>query len=298
MRSVPNLGENEQGRSAIANVAQYQNQFAHHLYWGFANLSRNLRDLWSHRELLFALTRREILSRYKQTFFGLGWSLIQPILQTVVYTIAFALVLKTPSAEGIPYPLFVFSNLTLWTYFAATTINAMNSLRANAGLITKVAFPREIIPLSTVLSGLFDFAVSFVVLLILNLFYGFYPNVKFLYIPAILLVEILFIVDLTLVLSVLNVVRRDLTYVVSFLITLYMFLTPVFFSLAALPKPMQEYYFVNPMGAIIDAFKNVVFYDYEPRWYSLMLSTIILLILFVPSYKFFKRTEKYFADVL
>src|SRR5437870_5374615 len=148
----------------------------HHPYWATVNMGRDLSDLWAHRELLFTLTKREIVSRYKQTFFGLGWSLMQPILQTVVYTIAFSFVLKTSSAEGIPYPVFVFANLTLWTYFASTTVNAMNSLRANTGLITKVAFPREIIPLSSILSGLFDFLVSFVVLLALNTFYGFFPN--------------------------------------------------------------------------------------------------------------------------
>lgn len=258
----------------------------------------DLRNLWKHRELLFALTRREIVARYKQTFFGLGWSLLQPILQTVVYTIAFSMVLKTQNSGGIPYTPFVFANLTLWTYFATTTINAMNSLRANAMLITKVSFPREIIPLSSILSGLFDFGVALVVMVVLNAFFGFVPNVKFIYIPAILFVEILFIVDVALVLSVFTVVRRDLTYIVSFLITLYMFLTPVFYSIDALPQALQQFYFVNPMGAIIDAFKNVVFYDLQPRWYSLLIASTLLLILFVPSYRFFKRAEQHFADVL
>jgi lipopolysaccharide transport system permease protein len=261
-------------------------------------MGRDLRELWAHRELLFTLTKREIVSRYKQTFFGIGWSLMQPMLQTLVYTIAFSFVLKTPSAEGIPYPIFVFANLTLWTYFASSTINSMNSLRANASLITKVSFPREIIPMSGILSGLFDFLVAFLALLIFNLFYGFYPNLKFLYIPAILVVEILFIVDLALVLCVFTVVRRDLTYIVTYLITLYMFLTPVFFSITALPKTVQEFYFMNPMGAIIDAFKNIIFYNFEPRWYSLLLAFSVLSLLFIPSYKFFKRAERYFADVL
>lgn len=270
----------------------------HHPYWAMVNMGRDLRELWAHRELLLTITKREIVTRYKQTFFGLGWSLLQPILQTLVYTIAFSLVLKTPSAEGIPYTIFVFANLTLWTYFASTTINSMNSLRANTALITKVSFPREIIPISTILTGLFDFGVSFVVLLIFNAFFGFLPNIKFLYIPAILLVEILFILDLALVLSVFTVVRRDLTYIVQFLITLYMFLTPVFFSISALPQTLQHFYFVNPMGAIIDAFKNVVFYNYEPRWYSLIFASGALILLFIPSYKFFKRAEKNFADVL
>jgi lipopolysaccharide transport system permease protein len=270
----------------------------HHPYWATINLLKDLQKLWQHRELLFTLTRREIVTRYKQTIFGLGWSLFQPILQTMVYTIAFAIVLKTPSAEGIPYSIFIFANLTLWTYFASSTVNSMNSLRANAALMSKVAFPREIIPMSTIFSGLFDFAVSFVVLLIFGLWYGFYPNLKFIYLPAILLVEILFILDLALILSVFTAARRDLTYVVSFLITLYMFLTPVFFSITALPKTLQEFYFLNPMGAIIDAFKNVFFYDLEPRWYSLLIASTILILLFVPSYKFFKRAEKYFVDVL
>ena len=262
------------------------------------NMGRDLRDVWSHRELLFTLTKREIVSRYKQTFFGLGWSLMQPILQTIVYTIAFSFVLKSQSAEGIPYPIFVFANLTLWTYFATTTVNAMNSLRSNTALITKVSFPREIIPMSSILSGLFDFAVSFIALLIFNFFFGFFPNIKFLYIPAILLVEVLFILDLALILSVFTVVRRDLTYIVTFLITLYMFLTPVFITIQALPQTLQEFYYVNPMGAIIDAYKNVIFYNHEPRWYSLMIASVTLILLFIPSYKFFKRAEKYFADVL
>jgi homopolymeric O-antigen transport system permease protein len=270
----------------------------HQPYWAMVNMGRDLRELWAHRELLFALTKREIVTRYKQTFFGFGWSLLQPILQTLVYTIAFSFVLKTPSAEGIPFSIFVFANLTLWTYFASTTINAMNSLRANSGLITKVSFPREIVPLSAILSGLFDFIVSFLVLIVLVLIYGFVPNIKYFYIPFILIVEILFITDLALILSVITVVRRDLTYIVSFLITLYMFLTPVFFSITALPKALQEFYFINPMGAIIDAFKNVIFYNLEPRWYSLLLATGVLVVVFVPSYKFFKRAENYFADLL
>jgi len=186
----------------------------------------------------------------------------------------------------------------LWTYFASTTINAMNSLRANATLITRVSFPREIIPLSNILSGLFDFGVALIVMVILNAFFGYYPNGKFIYIPAILMVEILFILDVALVLSVFTVVRRDLTYIVTFLITLYMFVTPVFFSIDALPRPLQEFYFVNPMGAIIDAFKNVVFYNLQPRWYSLLIASTLLIVFFVPSYRFFKRAEQYFADVL
>lgn len=262
------------------------------------NLGRDLINLWLHRELLFTLTKREIIARYKQTFFGLGWSLIQPILQTIVYTIAFSVILKSPSAEGIPYSIFVFANLTLWTYFSTATIGAMNSLRTNVSLITKVSFPREIIPISVILAGLFDFVVTFIVLVILNMFFGFYPNIRFVYIPAILLVEVLFILNLSLVLSVLTVARRDLTYIVTFFITLYMFLTPVFFPLSALPQSVQNLYFLSPMGAIIDAFKNAIFYNYEPKWYSLLIASSALLILFVPSYKFFKRAEKYFADVL
>ncbi|MBI5020643.1 MAG: ABC transporter permease [Ignavibacteriales bacterium] len=270
----------------------------HHPFWAMINMGRDFKNLWAHRELLLTLTKREIVARYKQTFFGLGWSLMQPILQTVVYTIAFSVILKSPSAEGIPYAIFVFANLTLWTYFATTTINAMNSLRANSALITKVSFPREIIPISVILSGLFDFIVTFIVLVVLNLFFGFYPNWRFIYIPAILFVEILFILNLSLILSVLTVARRDLTYVVTFFITLYMFLTPVFFPLTALPESIRQYYFLSPMGAIIDAFKNAVFYNYEPKWYSLLIASTLLIVLFIPSYKFFKRAEKLFADVL
>ena len=177
-------------------------------------------------------------------------------------------------------------------------MNAMSSLRANSALITKVSFPREIIPLSIVFSGLFDFVVTFVVMIVLNLFFGFFPNERFIYIPAIILVEILFIVNLSLLLTVFTIARRDLSYVVTYFINLYMFLTPVFYPVNVLPQELQQFYFLNPMGAIIDAFKNVVFYNHEPRWFSLFFSTSILIVLFFFSYKIFKRAEKTFADVL
>ena len=262
------------------------------------DLFRDLELLWHHRELLSILTKREIVARYKQTFFGFGWSVVQPALQALVYTIAFTMILKTSGAEGVPFANFVFANLTVWTYFSATSMNAMNSLRANANIISKVSFPREIIPLATILAGLFDFFVTFLVLLIANAVAGFYPNWRFAYIPALLVVEILFILDLSLVLAVLNIVRRDISFVVSYFIMLYMFVTPVFFPVTALPKFLQEYYFLNPMGTIIDAFKNIVFYNQNPRWYALLAATLILLALFALSYRFFKKAEKTMVDVL
>src|SRR6266478_8658979 len=111
--------------SAVAPILRESRPVHHHIYWGVRNIGRDFRDLWAHRDLLLTLTKREIVSRYKQTFFGLGWSLLQPVLQTIVYTIAFSIILKPPGAEGIPYSVFVFANLTLWTYFASTTVNAM-----------------------------------------------------------------------------------------------------------------------------------------------------------------------------
>lgn len=262
------------------------------------NTIRNLKEVWDRRELLYALTKREIISRYQQSFFGIGWSLFQPIMQAVVYTIAFSLIMKVSMREGIPFMNFVFANLTLWTYFASTTVSAMNSIRANAGLITKVAFPREMIPFASILAGLFDLIVMFVVLMIMNVVVGFYPNIRFLYIPAIILVEILFIINISLLLCVFSVVRRDLTHAVNYFMALFMFVSPVFFPLSVLPAEFQKYYFLNPMGTLLDAFKNIVFHNKEPRWFAVVIVIVILLGLFIPSYKLFKRTEKYFADVL
>ncbi|MGD0338035.1 MAG: ABC transporter permease [Bacteroidota bacterium] len=256
------------------------------------------RELWNRRELLFSLTKRDIKSRYQQTFFGMGWSLFQPVMQAVVYTVAFSLILKVPIREGIPYMNFVFCNLTLWTYFASTTLSAMNSIRMNSALITRVAFPREIIPFSTILSGLFDFIIMFIVLVILNAFVGFYPNIRFLYLPTIILIEILFILNISLVLSVISIVRRDITHVVNYFIMLYMFISPVFFPFSALPAEIQRYYFLNPMGTLLEGFKNIIFLDKEPRWFALMMVIIILIVLFFPCYIFFKKAERSFTDVL
>jgi lipopolysaccharide transport system permease protein len=260
-------------------------------------LTKNLRDLWLHRELLYTLTKTEVVARYKQTFFGLGWSLLQPIMQAAVYTVAFQFILRSKGAEGVPYINFVFANLTLWMFFSSGTVTAMSSLQANAGLVRKVSFPREIIPLAKILSGLFDFSIAFLVMILLNAISGFYPNLRFVYLPGILLIEILFIINLSLVLSVLAAVRRDVTYVVVFLINLYMFVSPVFFPMSALPEFFQRLYYLNPMGTLLDAFKNVVFYNHEPRWYALAVVIIILVGLFFPIYAYFKRSEHLFADI-
>jgi ABC-type polysaccharide/polyol phosphate export permease len=174
----------------------------------------------------------------------------------------------------------------------------MNSVRVNAALVTKVAFPREIIPLSAILSGLFDLLVMFVVLLVMNAFMGIYPNIRYLYLPAIVLIEILFVTNLSLVLSVVSVARRDITHFVNYFIMLYMYVSPVFFPFSALPADLQKYYFLNPMGTLLDASKNIIFHNSEPRWIPLLTVNVLLLLLFFPCYRFFKKAERSFADVI
>lgn len=257
----------------------------------------DLRELWRFRELLYFLTKRDIKVRYKQTVLGGLWAIIQPFLTMVVFTLFFGRLAKVPS-DGIPYPIFVYAGLLAWTYFANALGNAGNSLVGSANLITKVYFPRLIIPLSAALAGLVDFFIAMVVLIAMMLYYGFAPGWGLLLFPVLVLLTFLCAVGVGMWLSALNVEYRDVRYVIPFLIQLWMFVSPVIYPVSMVPERYRWLLAVNPMGGVIDAYRAAILGHQPIDWFLLGISGAIIAFVFVSGLFYFRSVERTFADVV
>jgi lipopolysaccharide transport system permease protein len=253
------------------------------------------RELWRSRELIAFLTWRDIKLRYTQTLLGVAWAVLQPALLMVTFAIFFGKFAKLPSS-GIRYSLFVYTALVPWQYFSYALTQSANSLISNDRLLTKVYFPRLAIPLSAVLSGLADFAISFVLLLGLMLWYGRPLRIEMLLLPLIALVTIATAFAAGLWLSALNVRYRDVRHTLTFLVQLWFFVTPVAYSSAIVPERWHFIYDLNPMAGIIDAFRWAVLGTALPRFS--LISFAITLATFFLGLRFFKRMEASFADLV
>jgi lipopolysaccharide transport system permease protein len=255
------------------------------------------RDLWTYRELFVFLAWRDILVRYKQTVIGVAWSVIRPVATMVVFTIVFGRIAKLPS-EGVPYPLLVFSAMLPWHFFASAIAEGSNSLIENANIISKVYFPRLIVPASAVVVSFVDFLISLALLAILMTWYQFLPSPRVFLLPAFLLLAILVSMGLTLLLAALNVRYRDFRYVVPFLIQFGLFISPVGFSMSVIPEQWRWLYSLNPMVGVIEGFRWSLLPDYalDPR--ALLFSVLISTIVLVAGVIYFRSTERSFADII
>lgn len=257
----------------------------------------DLKEIWNYRELLYFLTKREIQVRYKQTVLGGLWAIIQPFFTMVVFTLFFGRLAKMPS-DGIPYPIFVYAGLLPWTYFANALSNSGNSLVGSANLISKVYFPRIIIPGSASLAGLLDFLVAMVVLFAMMIYYQFVPGFGILLFPFLVGLTFLCAVGSGLWLSALNVQYRDIRYVIPFLIQLWMFVSPVIYPVSMVPKEYRWALALNPMGGVINAYRASLLGHMPIDWFLLGISTGVILILFISGMYYFRRMERTFADVV
>ncbi len=266
---------------------------------GWAHLG--LRDVWRYRELLFFLVWRDVKVRYKQTALGVLWVLLQPLLSMVVFSVLFGGLLKVPSGET-PYPLFAFAALLPWNYFAGSFTRASNSLIASSHLITKVYFPRLIIPMSGVLSGLVDFAVAFVVLVGLLLFYRVPLTPAAALLPALIALAMLTALGFGLWLSALNVRYRDVQYLVPYLVQIGMYLTPVVYGSNLIPERFRWLLNLNPMTGVVEGFRWALLGPEAVGDYLslplLAVSIAIALAVLISGAIFFRRTERTFADVI
>ncbi len=260
--------------------------------WG---LAASLRDLWEYRELLYFLVWRDIKLRYKQTALGAAWAILQPFLSMVVFSILFGRLARIPS-DGLPYPVFAYAALLPWQFFAHALTESSNSLVSNQALITKVYFPRLAIPMATVLAGVMDFAVAFVILLALMFYYGIAPTMAALTLPLFLLLAILTALAVSLWLSVLNVKYRDVRYTVPFLTQFWMFASPVVYPSTLIPGQWRLLYGLNPMVGVIDGFRWALLGKGEGPGWMLVVSVLAVLLLLVGGLFYFASAERTFAD--
>jgi lipopolysaccharide transport system permease protein len=257
----------------------------------------DLRELWRYREMLFFFTWRDIKVRYRQTVLGAAWAVLQPVLTMVIFSIIFGTLAKLPS-QGIPYPIFTFTALLPWQLFAFALTSSSNSLIENQQLITKVYFPRLIIPISSVIAGLVDFFIAFVILILMMLFYGIAPTAAILTLPLFLFLALASATGVGLWLSALNVEYRDIRYVVPFLTTFWMYATPIAYSSELIPGKWRWLFSLNPMTGVVEGFRWALLGKSALDLPSLLVSAAAVAVIFVTGLYYFKRVETGFADVI
>lgn len=259
--------------------------------------SLGLKDLRQYRELLYFLAWRDIKVRYKQTVLGGLWAIIQPFLTMVVFSLFFGRLAKIPS-DGIPYPLFAYAALVPWTFFANGLSQSADSLVGNANLIKKVYFPRLIIPISSVLSGLVDFVLAFVVLLGMMLYYGLVPTLNVIWLPFLLILALVTSLGTGFWLSAMNVQFRDVRYTVPFLIQVWLFATPIAYPSSLLGEPWRTVYGLNPMVGVVEGFRWALLGAHTAPGPVILVSSLAALTLLVTGAFYFRRMETTFADVV
>jgi lipopolysaccharide transport system permease protein len=259
---------------------------------------RDLRELWSYHELLFFLVWRDVKVKYKQTALGAAWAILVPFTQMVVFTLVFHQGLHVKPEYHVPYPLFVFSAMLPWTYFTACLSASGTSIVGNQNLITKVFFPRLIIPLAAVVAPVIDFLLAFTVLVGMFLYYGRAPHWHLVVIPAFLGMALLTAFGVGLWLSALNVRYRDVPFVVPYLTTIWFFVTPIIYGITAVKPRTQELLGLNPMAGVIDGFRWAVLGRGLPHYHVYAVSFGIAVAVMLSGLWYFRRVERYFADLI
>ena len=255
------------------------------------------REFWHYRELFFFLIWRDVKVRYKQTFLGVSWAIIQPFCTMVVFSIFFGRLAKMPS-DGIPYPIFAYSALLPWTYFSNSLSHGGNSLVSNAHLITKVYFPRACLPISSALGGLVDFGIATSVLLLMMLYYGIPFSWELALWPLLIIPLVMLAMAVVLVLSSLNVIYRDIRYLIPFITQLWLFISPVIYPASIIPEQFRFLSVLNPISSIIEAFRAALLPDRLIDWNGLGVSVAIISLLLFFGMRFFNNIEKDLADVV
>lgn len=260
-------------------------------------ISLRLQEVWKYRELLYFLIWRDIKVRYKQTVIGSAWAIIQPFFMMVVFSLFFGYMAKVPS-DGIPYPIFSYAALVPWMFFANGLSQSSDSLVGSANLIKKVYFPRLAIPIASVMSGVIDFVLSFIVLLGMMLFYGIIPTWNIVWLAAFLLLALITSLGVGLWFSAMNVQFRDVRYTVTFLIQFWLFSTPIAYPSSLIPEPWRTVYAINPMVGVVEGFRWALLGTKTAPGPIIIVSSMVAFIVLVSGAFYFRRMEKIFADVV
>lgn len=256
------------------------------------------RDLWNYRELFYFLAWRDTLVRYKQTAIGVAWALIRPLVTMLAFTLIFGKIAKLPS-DGAPYPILVFAAILPWQFFASAFSEAGNSLVGNGGMLSKIYFPRLVIPVASVITSFIDFLVSAVLLVALMLWYGHLPSLRMLTLPLFTLLAFAAAMGCGVWIAALNVTYRDFGYTIPFILQVGLYLSPVGFTSAVVPDEWRLFYALNPMVSVIDGFRWAIVGGTSQIYLpGFLLSTGVVVFLLVSGVSYFRRTEKTFADIL
>jgi len=260
-------------------------------------ISLDLKELWDYRELLLFLTWRDIKIRYQQTALGAAWAIIQPLLTMIIFSVFFGRLARIPS-DGIPYPLFAYTALVPWQFFSFALTESANSLVANERLVTKVYFPKLIIPMARILAGLVDFSLAFIVLIAMMVRYGVRPSPAVITLPFFLAVAVATTLGIGLWLSALNVQYRDVRHTVAFVVQVWMFASPVVYSSRLVPARWRTLYGLNPMAGVIEGFRWALLRNAPVPGMMLAVSVLIVVVVLISGLYYYRRMEKTFADIV
>jgi len=260
-------------------------------------LALDLKAIWEYRELLYFLVWRDLKVRYRQTLIGAGWVILQPLITMAIFTIIFGRFAQIPS-DGLPYPVFVYSALLPWNLFASSLNRGTSSVVGNAQLVSKIYFPRLILPFSGVLSPLVDFAVAFVILIGMMIWFGIAPTWGVLALPLLIFLTVLTALAVGLWLSALNVRYRDIGHTIPFLIQIWMFASPVAYAVSLVPEKWRLLYSLNPMAGVIEGFRWALLGKQSPDFALIAASAAMVFALLLPGIVYFRYTERTFADVV
>jgi homopolymeric O-antigen transport system permease protein len=260
-------------------------------------LALDLKELWDYRELLYFLVWRDVKVKYKQTIIGAGWAILQPFMTMIVFTLVFHKIADI-SSEGIPYPIFAYTALLPWNLFAGALNRSTVSLVTQVGLISKVYFPRLIIPLSATISGVVDFAIAFIILVGMMFWYGIVPTAAVLSLPLFITIALVAALSVGLWLSALNVRYHDVGHAIPFLVQIWMFASPVAYPVSAVPEKWRLLYSLNPLAGVIEGFRWAMLGKESPDFVVIAVSAIAMIALLFGGIAYFKRTERTFADLI
>jgi lipopolysaccharide transport system permease protein len=256
----------------------------------------DFKELWEYRELLYFFTWRDVKLRYKQTGLGIAWAIIQPLFLMIIFSLFFGGLAQIPS-DGVPYPLFSLAALLPWTLFAEGMTRSTISMVSNANIMTKVYFPRLIMPVASIMSPLVDFCVAFGILIIMMAYYGFMPTINVIFLPLLVIFAMMTSLAVGLWLSALNVKYRDFQYTVPFLIQIWMFASPVVYPASMVPQQFRFLYALNPMTGVIEGFRWALLGTNPPTG-MIFISLGVVIALLVSGVFYFRRMEQYFADIV
>jgi lipopolysaccharide transport system permease protein len=256
-----------------------------------------MRELYRYRDLLWMWTVRDIKVRYKQSLLGAAWAILQPLSLMLIFNVIFSYFVRVPT-EGIPYPIFSYSALLPWTFFAASVSFAVPSLTQNMNLVTKIYFPREVLPISAVTASLVDFLVASLVFVGMLLYYRIPLGAPLMIAPVLVIVQVALTLGVVLFASAVNVFYRDIRFVVPLAVQLWMYVTPVIYPVTVVPERFRGLYMLNPMAGLVEAYRSVAVRGDWPNWNDLGVAALVSVVVFAIGYSYFKRVEWQFADLI